>query len=302
MPPTSASPVSGQAGSQGGLDALADDSPVGASGPARRQINDGSENEVESSSSESEEGEEVKPPDDLLDGVDGANVSSFQFMVDYHDAVWKWHEGIIDGARTWDLSKVVFSDDAETLKHRSGHKTAVSIKVERVSLPLYKSQFDPKISFEVSTKMNSKCFCVVFDHYSGAMLASVTEILKPQRSSGIESWTKTVKFYRVYASWEAVKVVRNDKRQPSGIGKQDLEYLAKKTDKDAALTEFTYHRGNVEYAADVRDIIGVVRWLPVNYKTDPEKLPADFFKGYQHFDLIYVGDDINEMVSRATRK
>ena len=52
----------------------------------------------------------------------------------------------------------------------------------------------------------------------------------------------------------------------------------------------------------MRDIIGVVRWLPVNYKTDPEKLPADFFKGYQHFDLIYVGDDINEMVSRATRK
>ncbi len=45
----------------------------------------------------------------MLNGVDGTNASSFQFMVDYHGAVWDWHKGT-DGVRTWDHSKVVISD------------------------------------------------------------------------------------------------------------------------------------------------------------------------------------------------
>ena len=52
----------------------------------------------------------------------------------------------------------------------------------------------------------------------------------------------------------------------------------------------------------MRDIIGLVRWLPVRYKADPGGLSPDYFKGYEPFDLIYVGFDINEMVSKAKRR
>jgi hypothetical protein len=70
---------------------------------------------------------------------------------------------------------------------------------------------------------------------------------------------------------------------------------------NTALTELTYHRGDVEFPGDVLDIIGVVHWLPVQYKTEPGGLPPEYFKGYEHFNLIYVGFDINKMVHRSKR-
>ena len=245
----------------------------------------------------------------MLNGVDGTNVSSFQFMVDYHDAVWDWHQGA-DGVRTWDHSKVVFSDsngDEANLSRHSSRTTSKAPSVSKASIErvkLYKSaHFDPKISFEVSKSLRNKCFCVVYDHFSGSMLASVSEILKPRRCSDrTEDWTGTLKFYRVYASAEAVNVVKNDSKAPHGDGKNALKLVAAETDVHAALTEFTYHRGDVEYPGDVRDIIGLVRWLPVRYKADPGGLSPDYFKGYEPFDLIYVGFDINERVSKARKR
>ncbi len=112
------------------------------------------------------------------------------------------------------------------------------------------------------------------------MLASVNEILKPRRCSDrTEDWTGTLKFCRVYASAEAANVVNNATTTPKGQGKDALKVVAAKTDKHAALTELTYHRGNVEYTGDVRDIIGLVRWLPVQYRAEPGGVPADLRDG-----------------------
>ena len=224
-------------------------------------------------------------------------------MVDYHDAVWRWHQGA-DGVRTWDHSKVVFSDSNGDDTRNSSRTTPSVSKASIERVKLYKSaHFDPKISFEVYKLLRNKCFCVVYDHFSGSMLASVSEILKPRRCSDrTEDWTGTLKFCRVYASAEAVNVVKNDSKAPQGEGKDALKLVAAETDEHAALTELTYHRGDVEYPGDVRDIIGLVRWLPVRYKADPGGLSPDYFKGYEPFDLIYVGFDINEMVSKAKRR
>jgi hypothetical protein len=115
-------------------------------------------------------------------------------------------------------SNVVFSDhsiisigEAKLLCRTSKTLNVSKANIECVQLYI-SAHFDPKISFEVSKTLSNKYFCVVYDHFSGSMLASVNEIHKLRRcSDGTENWSGTLKFCRVFTSAEAVNVVKHDK-------------------------------------------------------------------------------------------
>ena len=80
----------------------------------------------------------------------------------------------------------------------------------------------------------------------------------------------------------------------------DLEYknlaiVAGKEDPDDPST-WVYHEGDCEYSSNVRDLEGVVRWIPDTYRGN--EILSNYFLAYSHADLVYVGEQFSGKKSK----
>ena len=222
--------------------------------------------------------EETKDADDDNSevSVDGEFNSkwSIDFCFEIHNAIWK--EG--SDHRTWKESKVVYLEDQDGLY--------ASITRRRG----FRYEGETEITFNV--RMNSsKYHYIMYDQWAGAMLVSVLKVHRPVG----RDWDKTVDFRRVYTTDEARQYTDSKDGGPNGhMGLKALDELIR---NDKRSKQTTYHVGDCKYSGNIKDMIGVVRWVLASYRGTP--LPPAWFAYYPKADLIFIGPHVSERVSAA---
>jgi hypothetical protein len=152
---------------------------------------------------------------------------------------------------------------------------------------------DPAITFTVQ-QQSGKLHYICFSNYSGSMLVAVDRIHRPveiaehvEQGDGGEissqsDWSKTMHYRRLFTTQEAIMNSDHDRDEGNRLGRESLRRLIKSSPSNAV----NYHVGERLYEGDIRDIIGVVRWVPIKAK----KPESGYFKEYLQSDMLVVAD------------
>ena len=140
---------------------------------------------------------------------------------------------------------------------------------------------------------SGRMFYIAHTVETGPIIINVRNVYPPRD----EDWTETLKCYCMFTSVHAGSraVDTDDKLSDKG----DIETLGKlslraQASDDERLGKQTYHCGDVLYSMDVRSVVGVVRWAPLNY------MSGGFTDNYWidcplEAELIYVGKHFRQV-------
>jgi hypothetical protein len=145
-------------------------------------------------------------------------------------------------------------------------------------------------------------FYVAHSKNTGPMLINVKNVFPPREGN----WSQTLKCFRVFTARDAsTRSVSPDdmicdKGGIESLGGSSLRAQACKDEKSGTQT---YHCGDTPHWVDVRYVIGVVRWAPMNYRPADADLLPDFSDFSDHYwsgcpeeaDLIYVGQHFRQV-------
>jgi hypothetical protein len=139
-----------------------------------------------------------------------------------------------------------------------------------------------------------RMFYIAYMEQTGPILINVVQIA---RAGNDNDWSRTVQVYRVYQACEAVlraytlDDVLDDRGQVKALGRDTLMRIAA---EDSKARRTTYHCGDLLFWMDVRNVVGVVRWSPVNCRGERFKTLGKVAQKLSHTDILYVGTSVAE--------
>ena len=138
-----------------------------------------------------------------------------------------------------------------------------------------------------------RMFYIAYTEQTGPILINVVEIARERDAD----WSRTIQVYRVYQACEAVlraytsADVLDDRGQVRALGRDTLTRIAA---EDSIARHTTYHCGDRLFWMDVRNVVGVVRWSPVNCRGDRFKTLSTVARNMSSTDILYVGTSVSE--------
>jgi hypothetical protein len=174
----------------------------------------------------------------------------------------------------WTPSKVNFN--------KVGGLTAHVTRIPTARLKRYLAEIkhgaDPKASFTVYPASGTLLYARKCD-YGGVQLVRVTGLAEPCEND----WSKTMHFRRYFSTFEALKHCEAAKDNGPALGRTSLRKFW--TSRGSKQDDYVYHEGDCVFNGDVRELIGVARWYPVD-KGKPER---GYFTECNMADLVFVG-------------
>ena len=174
----------------------------------------------------------------------------------------------------WSPSKVNFNKVGGLTAHVTRMPTA---RLKRY-LAEIKHVADPKASFPVYPASGTLLYARKCD-YGGVQVVRVTTLAEPCEND----WSKTMHFRRYFSTYQALQHCEAAKDDGPAFGKKSLRKFWNL--RGAKQDDYVYHEGDCVFNGDVRELIGVARWYPVD-KGQPER---GYFTECSTADLVFVG-------------
>ena len=240
--------------------------------------------------SEDSEGSEVLYADHDLD----ENPHSIAFVYDTFNACTPdWPK---NSDNIWLFSKVVF-------KAFDGEKAAEVTRKPSAHLKGLLATFDPAPNAVMKFTVYQRCRFLKYilrDSYSGCVVVTVEALYDPNG----DDWSKTMRIRRVMSTEHALKECCSPKDEGINLGKLSLQKFQKHFQQDQRQwikSKEVYHESDVVEEADIRNLVGVVRFYCYRASDAPDE---NFFKppfDYHSADLIYIGDPFRQTIRKVKR-
>jgi hypothetical protein len=174
----------------------------------------------------------------------------------------------------WSPSKVNFN--------KVGGLTAHVTRMPTCRLKRYLAEIkhaaDPKASFTVYPASGTLLYARKCD-YGGVQLVRVTGLAEPCEND----WSKTMHFRRYFSTYEALQHCEAAKDNGPALGRTSLRKFW--NSRGSKQDDYVYHEGDCVFNSDVRELIGVARWYPVD-QGQPQRA---YFTECNMADLVFVG-------------
>ena len=209
------------------------------------------------------------------------NIWSYQFVFDVANAVGRPNRAGF-ARRPWKKS-------TEVHNKKEGHSLSADINREFIAI---NGRTMDNIQFTVQNPCaggNTRYFFIMYDSFSGACLVDVVKVAEPCKTCDVKIMqNQTIHFRRVWTTMEASS--RCDTEQDTQHGLLGSISLREKLKENMNEKKERYHVGDVVYEdGDIRDLIGIVKWYPDQYK-DAADLPKAYFSAeYPKADCIRIG-------------
>ena len=147
-------------------------------------------------------------------------------------------------------------------------------------LAFIERQEDPRVSFTVYSTSGTLLYVRKCD-YGGVQLVSLRVIgLDEPRG---DDWSETMRFVRLLPTEHAVQQSEDEGDDGPKLGRESMRKIWISLPPE--MKNKVYHEGDVDFKGDVRELIGVARWYPVD-KGQPER---GYFTECSTADLVFVG-------------
>jgi hypothetical protein len=286
------------------ISSVSDSEPVGAGGSDgsdQEPCDDGRGCRGSGKKDNSDDRDSINSDSDSSDGEGSDNVfadvelSSNIWSVEFCHNVFsgctpRWPK---QSENVWENSKVTFSGKGAEI-------TAFLTRIPSARLKTFLRTFDNPVMASIKFTVHPKCAFLRYIRrcsYGGFSIVNIESI-----SEHVDNdWSKTMQFRRALITEDTLQKCRARNNKGLNLALPALKQFHGSLVRDSCgkVVEEVYHESDITDHADIREIIGVVRWFP--FTRDREDPDTGYFVSpyiYKEADLIRLGPPFVETIFR----